>query len=99
MVMRFARVVFGGNSSPFILNATIRHHLNTCLPVDSPLARELLKSLYVDDYVSGDGDVDSAFILSKKIKLCLKSGGFNMRKWNSNSEELLKALQEDENFP
>ena len=64
MVMRFARVVFGVNSSPFILNATIRHHLNTCLPVDSALARELLKSLYVDDYVSGDGDVDSAFVLS-----------------------------------
>ena len=57
---------------------------DTCLPVDSALARELLKSLYVDDYVSGDGDVDSAFVLSKKIKFCLKSGGFNMRKWNSN---------------
>ena len=98
ILMRFARVVFGVNSSPFILNATIRHHLNTCLPVDSALARELLKSLYVDDYVSGDGDVDSAFVLSKKIKLCLKSGGFNMRKWNSNSEGLLRALQEDEAF-
>ena len=43
--------------------------------------------------------MDSAFVLSKKIKLCLKSGGFNMRKWNSNSEGLLRALQEDEAFP
>ena len=61
-------MVFGANSSPFIPNATIRRNLEI-LPVDSALARELLKSLYVDDYVSGDGDVDSAFILSKKIKL------------------------------
>ncbi|XP_068704703.1 uncharacterized protein [Montipora foliosa] len=98
MVLRFARVVFGVNSSPFILNATIRHHLNTCLPVDSALARELLKSLYVDDYVSGNGDVDSAFKLAKEIKLCLKSGGFNMRKWSSNPESLLKSLEQDEAF-
>ena len=98
MELRFARVVFGVNSSPFILNATIRHHLNTCLPVDSALARELLKSLYVDDYVSGKGDVGSAFTLSKEIKLCLKSGGFNMRKWSSNSESLLRSLEQDETF-
>ena len=53
MVLRFAREEFGINSSPFILNATIRHHLNSCLLVDSALARELLKSLYVDDYHHG----------------------------------------------
>ncbi|XP_068680056.1 uncharacterized protein [Montipora foliosa] len=50
MVLRFAHEEFGVNSSPFILNATIRHHVNSCLLVDSALARELLKSLYVDDY-------------------------------------------------
>ncbi|XP_068734413.1 uncharacterized protein [Montipora capricornis] len=65
---------------------------------DSALARELLKSLYVDDYVFGGGDVDSAFKLSKEIKLCLKSGGFNMRKWSSYSESLLRSLEQDEAF-
>ena len=98
MVLRFSRVVFGVNSSPFILNATIRHHLNKCLLVDSVLARELLKSLYVDDYVSGKGDVGSAFTLSEEIKLCPKSGGFHMRKWSSNSESLLRSLEKDEAF-
>ena len=90
MALCFAHVVFGVNLSPFILNDIIRHNLNTCLPVYSALARELLKTLYVDDYVSGNGDVDSAFKLSKEIKLCLKSGGFNMRKWSSNSGSVLR---------
>ena len=98
MLLRFARVVFGVNSSPFILNATIRHNVNTCLPVDSALTRELLKSLHVDDYVSGACDVDSAFTLSKEIRFCLKSGGFNMRKWSSNSEDLMRSLERDETF-
>ena len=71
--------------------ATIIHHVNTCMLNDNALAPELLKSLYVDDFVSGAKDVNNAFSLSKEIKLCLKSGGFNMTKWNSNSANLLQS--------
>ena len=40
----------------------------------------------------------SAFTSSKEIKLCLKSAGFNMRKWSSNSQSLLRSLERDEAF-
>ena len=92
-LLRFTRVVFGVNASPFILNATIRPHLNTCMLNDDALATELLKSLYVDDFVSGAKDVKNV-----TLSLCLKSGGFNMRKWNSNSASLLQSLKQDSAF-
>ena len=90
------RVVFGVNASPFILNATIRHHVNTCMLNDNSFALELLKSLYMDDFVSGAKDVNNAFSLSKEIELCLKSGRFSTRKWNSNSASLLQSLKQDQ---
>ncbi|XP_076037863.1 uncharacterized protein LOC143023227 [Oratosquilla oratoria] len=57
-VMRFVRVPFGNTSSPFLLNATIRHHLNS-YPV-SVTVQELQENLYVDDWLSGADTVEEA---------------------------------------
>ena len=86
------------NASPFILNATIRHHVNICMLNDNAFALEFLKSLYVDDFASGAKDVNNAFSLSKEITLCPRSGGFNIRKRNSNSASLLQSLKQDAAF-
>ena len=86
------------NASLFILNATIRHHVNTCMLNDNAFALEFLKSLYVDDFASGAKDVNNAFSLSKEITLCPKSEGFNIRKRNSNSASLLQSLKQDAAF-
>ena len=48
---RFGRVVFGVALSPFLLNATVRHHL-TNSNLDERFVHDVLRSLYVDDYVS-----------------------------------------------
>lgn len=50
-VMRVVRVPFGNTSSPFILNATLKHHLNYYL--NSVTVKELQENLYVDDWLSG----------------------------------------------
>ena len=94
-VLRFCRVVFGVTSSPFILNATIRHHMNTYIETDEQFVKKVLDSLYVDDFVSGANTHQSAYDLCNKVKSVMAKGGFNLRKWQSNSNELVEAMKSE----
>ena len=82
-------------SSPFLLNATIRHHL-TCTDIPKDFADGVLKSLYVDDYLGRDDSNESVFKMYKNLKSSFKNGGFNMRKWVSNSAVLQARIEESE---
>jgi len=46
-------VVFGLTPSPFLLNGVIQQHLENLLSRFPDAAKEILKSLYVDDLLSG----------------------------------------------
>ena len=52
VVYRFNWVVFGVNSSPFLLNAVIRHHVNQYKDVDPQFVECLINSFFVDDLVT-----------------------------------------------
>ena len=56
---RFARVVFGVNSSPFLLNGTIRKHANNYLDIDPEFVEKVTKSFYVDDCISGENSIET----------------------------------------
>ena len=51
--LRFTRVVFSVSSSPFLLNTTLQHHLDRSSTSHPDLVKQLTKSTYVDDVVSG----------------------------------------------
>ena len=95
-VFRFTRVVFGVSSSPFLLNATISHHLNEFASSEPQLVRTLLRSTYVDDIVTGAKDEDDAYELYVKSKKMLKSGGFNLRKFVTSSSRLQERINNTE---
>ena len=97
VVYRFCRLVFGITPSPFLLNATIEQHLSRYARKDSELARKLLKSLYVDDLSGGEATVGKAFDTFLKSKKMMADGGFNLRKWSTNSNELRQKIQVSEN--
>lgn len=90
MVLRFIRVVFGVCSSPFLLNATLKHHIERYKNEDPEFVDQFLHSIYVDDLSSGATDNNAAYEPYLKGKLRLAGGGFNLRKVKSNSSKLTK---------
>ena len=50
--------MFGLNASPFLLNATLRHHVSKYNTVDPEFVRKVLDSFYVDDLVTGEDSTE-----------------------------------------
>lgn len=93
--MRFDRVCFGNACSPFLLNITIRHHLEKFCA--SHTLSELQKNLYVDDWITGaDTDNEILNMMTQADKI-MRQGGFILTKWSSSCkderEEMVKAFE------
>lgn len=91
---RFTRLVFGLRPSPAILASTIRHHLDALVSEEfKPEFIEALKnSLYVDDLVTGEENEAKTMDLYLKSKSVMQRGGFNLRKWKTNSKVVQDAI-------
>ena len=73
-MLRFARVVFGVSSSPFLLNATIKYHMDKYRVLDRQIVEKFERSIYVDDLTFGDNNERDALQLYKKAKEWLAEG-------------------------
>ena len=96
ITLRFTRVVFGVASSPFLLNATIKHHMMKYATTYPQFIDTFMKSIYVDDVSYGAEDDNSAFDLYLKSKTILAEGGFNLRKFVTNSTSLNQRIELNE---
>ena len=79
--LRFTRVVFGVSSSPFLLNATIKYHLEQFSETHPHLVPQLIQSAYVDDIVTGARSEDEPFNINSESRELFLRGGFNLRKF------------------
>ena len=97
-IMRFTRVTFGVNCSPFLLNATIKSHLNQY--PDTWVTDELKSNLYVDDLLSGADSVDDAHKLYNESKEIMYEAAMTLTKWQTNKKEILgKGVDENPHGP
>ncbi|XP_063379405.1 uncharacterized protein LOC134666184 [Cydia fagiglandana] len=88
---RFTRVPFGIISSPFLLNATIKHHLQTS---EGNYTKQLANNIYVDNLLTGTESVDEALDLYKEAKDKFSEISMNLREWSSNSKDFLNQIQD-----
>ncbi|XP_068237125.1 uncharacterized protein [Palaemon carinicauda] len=81
--MRFTRVPFGNTASQFLLNATIKHHLDKYPPTS--VVQDLKANMYTDNWLSGaDSAVEAAdkFCEARSI---LADASMDLTKFVSNS--------------
>lgn len=88
--MRFVRVPFGNKSSPFLLNATVKHHLSKFQP--TRVVNELYENMYVDDWLSGcDDDSEGCDMLKEAVEI-MHQAAMPLTKWGSNSTKVGEFL-------
>jgi len=96
VTMQFTRVVFGVDSSPFLLNGTISHHLNSYIDKDPEFVEQNVRSLHVDDLASSKPDGASSYDFYWNLKAGFKVAGLNMWKWMTNDPELPEKIRSEE---
>ena len=84
------------NCSPFLLNGTLRVHLQKYELLDPEFVAKILRSIYVDYLVSEGKNKEETKGLYDHASKRLAVGGFKLRKWHMNDKELKQFIDERE---
>lgn len=87
-------VTFGINSSPFLAVAVIQYHAKQRMNEFPEACKIIVKDSYMDDVSSGCNKVEKAIQLQREVTSILAEAGFPLRKWVSNSEELMAHISD-----
>ena len=90
---RFTRVLFGLAPSPFLLGGVIQQHLETWKTRLPESVSEVLKSLYVDDLITGAPTIPAAKQLKCEATEIFADAKFELHKWHSNEPELESSCE------
>nr|CAH7760137.1 unnamed protein product [Callosobruchus chinensis] len=74
------------------LNTTTRELGLQCEESFPEISRVLLHDFYVDDLLTAVDSVDEAIFIYEQVSKVLRSGCFELRKWLSNSEEIMTFI-------
>ena len=76
VVYRFCRVLFGAAPSPYLLNATILHHL---IKQGDWISKDLQRSIYIDNVLTGTDTISEALQYYTSSRNCFQKTGMNLQ--------------------
>jgi len=91
-IFRFRVVTFGIVSSPFLLGATIRYHLQQ--QPQNKIIQEMLENFYVDNLLQGASNTNEAILKVETAHEVMKSAGMELCQWSTNSSQLITHLEQ-----
>lgn len=88
-------VTFGVTSATYLAVKALQHLAKEHMDAYPEAAAIVLRDFYMDDGMSGADNVEQAIKICKNLKELLGKGEFPLRKFISNSAEVLESLPED----
>lgn len=89
-------VTFGTTSAPYLAVKTL-FRLSDDEEHNYPIGAKCLRNgFYVDDLIYGTDSVEEGLEVQTQTTMILKSAGFHLRKWSSNSEQILNQVPESD---
>ena len=86
--LRFARVPFGAEASPFMLRATLQYHFHKQPPEVQDSVQALDENTYVDNIMKTGNGVEEKKEFKQEATEILEGGRFSVHKWECNITEL-----------
>ena len=93
VIYRFCRIPFGVIASPFLLGATIRHHISSS---ENTQSQAVENNTYVDNVLGGAESVEDAVEYYREVKGIFAHASMNLREWATNSESLKQQIPESD---
>ncbi|XP_053686442.1 uncharacterized protein LOC128735982 [Sabethes cyaneus] len=95
-ILKLTTVTYGTASAPFLATRSLVQLAEDEQSEFPDAAKVVREDFYIDDVLSGANTESEAISLRRDLQKILAKGGFDIRKWCSNSEVILAEIPEGE---
>ncbi|KAJ8976397.1 hypothetical protein NQ317_003947 [Molorchus minor] len=88
-------VTYGTNSAPYLATRCLVQLANEQKEIFPLAAEAILTQCYMDDILFGSSTIEELFEIREQLVNMLKSAGFTLHKWSSNSDKMLDLFDKN----